>query len=435
MSEAESLFESISDDEIAEIINTPSKFVEEVIGVEPYDYQKEVLNTDSDRIAFVSGRQVGKSRTSAWRALHHALTNPDELILITAPTQRQSSNLFKQIKSEMAESIIPSELWGAERETRTIIEFENDAEIVCLPTGDDGATIRGYTADFIIVDEAAQIEDSVYQQALLPMLATTQGDMMLLSTPHGDRGFLYDAFHQNLSEEYFTQQVPTYQSDLVDDDFIANQQKQLSNINFKQEILGKFVESQNAFFEDELVENTVTKNPDTDTSRIFLGADLARHGDDRSVYTVMDSEFNVVSVEPVDDESLTESIGRVKNLNDSYKFDKIAVDSTGLGAGVVDVLKEDIKRTDVEGVKFTISSKEDLYNTLKEKMQSEEVTIPNNNLMKRELMDIEREFTKAGRQKISHPEGGTDDFADSLALAVHACKSGNVTRQSGMITL
>lgn len=435
MTETESLFEDIPDDEIAEVINTPSKFVETVIGVEPYDYQKEVLDNENDRKAFVSGRQVGKSRTAAWMALHHALTHSNHEILITAPTQRQSSNLFKQIKTEMAESVIPSELWGTERETRTVLEFENGTNLYCLPTGDSGSTIRGYTADYLVVDEAAFIEDEVFEQALMPMLATTDGSMTLLSTPMGDRGFLFNAFNDRLADDYYTKQVPSYRSPLVGDDFVSNQQKQLSNTAFKQEILGKFVENQNSFFPDELVENTVTKNPDMDTSRIFLGVDLARHGDDRSVYTVMDSDFNVVSVDYANDESLTESIGRVKTLNNSYKFDKIAVDSTGLGGGVVDILKDDLNRTDVEGIKFTISSKEDLYNTLREHMEAGEVTFPSHDMMERELMDMEREFTQQGRQKIFHPEGGTDDFADALCLATYACDTGNVTRQSGMITL
>lgn len=429
------MLEGVHPNDIQEVISTPSKFVEEIIGIEPFEYQKGVLDTDNDRVAFVSGRQVGKSRTAAWVALHHALTSPGHQILITAPVQRQSSQLFKQVKKEMGESAVPTNLWGTERETRTVIEFDNGSEILCLPTGDGGATIRGYTADHIIVDEAAFVEDEVFEQALMPMLATTDGDLTLLSTPYGDTGYLYNAFHDKLEDDYFTEQVPTYQSPLVGDEFVSNQQEQLSNTNFKQEILGQFVESQTTFFQEDQVENAVEPNPDTDNSRMFLGVDLARHGTDRSVYITMDAAGNVAHIASDQDTSLAESIGQVKYLHDMYNYEKIVIDETAMGGGVVDMLKDDLQRGLVEGVKFTISTKQSIYNTLKEKLESGEVTIPDNKDLKREMLDLRREFTGQGKMKIHHPDGGTDDYCDSLALAAYAYENGNRVRQTSSVSL
>jgi len=336
----------------------------------------------------------------------------------------------------MAESSVPDGMWGTERETRTIIEFDNDSEIICLPTGDSGATIRGYTAHHIIVDEAAYIDDEVFEQALMPMLATTDGKLTLLSTPKGTAGFAYKAFYDRLEDDYFSKQVPSYQSPLVPDDFINNQQEQLSSIAFKQEILGKFVESESSFFSNSVVENAVVENPTTDTSRMFLGVDLARHGDDRSVYITMDSLGNVVQIDSDQDTSLTDSIGRVKHLNDIHEYEKIAVDETAMGGGVVDLLKDDLRRGTVEGVQFTIKTKQSIYNTLKEGLEQEEedgITIPNHKKLKREMMDLQRSFTAQGKMKIEHPEGGHDDFTDALALAAYACDTGKQPRQTGSI--
>ena len=49
----------------------------------------------------------------------------------------------------------------------------------------------GFTAHFLIMDEAAAIPDEVYSAAT-PMLAATNGNLWLLSTPQGPRGFFYD---------------------------------------------------------------------------------------------------------------------------------------------------------------------------------------------------------------------------------------------------
>ena len=63
-----------------------------------------------------------------------------------------------------------------------------------LPTGESGYGIRGFTIDLLICDEAAFINEEVWQ-AVTPMLAVTGGDIWLLSTPHGREGYYYRCFY------------------------------------------------------------------------------------------------------------------------------------------------------------------------------------------------------------------------------------------------
>ena len=51
--------------------------------------------------------------------------------------------------------------------------------------------MRGFTANFLIVDEAARVPDEVYAAAT-PMLAATNGALWILSTPRGRKGFFYE---------------------------------------------------------------------------------------------------------------------------------------------------------------------------------------------------------------------------------------------------
>lgn len=415
--------------------NPPSEFVETVVGIEPYDYQKAVLDAESDRVAFVSGRQVGKSRTAAWTALHHALTHSGHTVLITAPYRRQSSEIFKQVKHEMSESDIPDKSWGKERETRTVIEFDNGSRILSLPTGDDGSNIRGYTANLIVADEAAFIDDNVFNQVLTPMLAATDGDMVLLSTPYGASGFLHDAFNDNLDDDYFTKQVPSYQSPNVGQDFIATQQRQLSSIEFKQEILGKFEESAKAFFESDNIEAAQDRVIEGNTRERYLGVDPARHGEDRFVCTMMDGEARV-SIEAQEKSSdITECIGQIKDLHDEWQFDQIAIDETALGGGVVDILREDLSRGTVNGVTFSRKKKQELYQSLKSRVENGEISLPDNDRLRTQMLDLEYEFTSGGKMKVEPPDSGHDDFPDSLTLANWALKQGSKVRQTGSVSM
>jgi hypothetical protein len=407
------------------LLDEPSYFVEHYIGIEPFDYQKDFMDHPSNRKAFVSGRQVGKSRSVAWYALWKAVTYPGSEILITAKAQRQSMELFNQVKKEMRQSEISNEDWGVQKDTRTEIHFENGSRIVCLPVGRDGSNIRGYGTDLVIVDEAAFVKDEIFQEVLAPMLAVGENEFILLSTPFGKKGFLYQRFDD---DDWYTKQVPTSANPMVDDEFIEEQRRDLTNTQFKQEILGQFVESSDSFFQREELMNCASDEPvDRESDITFMGVDLAAQGNDSSVYVCVDDNGYVFHIEDKSEAPLTDAMGRIRELDTFYDFTKIVIDSTGLGEGVVDQVEEDLGRK-VEGFKFTNDKKQSLYNTLKNTFQNGDISfyyVPGKNDMAgnklfNQCLELTYSYTSGGKVRIEHPSGGHDDYSDALALAVWA---------------
>jgi len=57
------------------------------------------------------------------------------------------------------------------KSTRTMIELKNGSKIIALPCGPDGATLRGYTADFVVMDEAAFMPEDVIARVVLKRLS------------------------------------------------------------------------------------------------------------------------------------------------------------------------------------------------------------------------------------------------------------------------
>lgn len=408
------------------LLDSPTYFVEHYLGEEPFDYQEDFMDHESNRKAFVSGRRVGKSRTAAWLALWKAVTYSGTEVLVTAKAQRQSMELFNQIQTEMRTSDIPEDQWGVTRSTRTEINFDNGSRIIALPVGRDGSNIRGYGRpnNMIIVDEAAFINDEIFQQVLSPMLAVGDGQFILLSTPFGKKGFLYERFND---PEWYTMQVPTSANPLIDDSFVEEQRKNLTSTQFKQEILGQFVESADSFFTREELIACAHESVDKQGSVTFLGVDLASTGGDESVYVSIDDEGNVFDIEHTTDKPMTDAMGRIRELDSYHDYNKIMVDSTSLGQGTVDQVRESLGKK-VEGFKFSNEKKQSLYNTLKNELQNKNIAfeyIPGkNNLagnkMVNQCLELEYSYTSSGKMRIEHPPGGHDDFSDALALAVWA---------------
>ena len=71
-------------------------------------------------------------------------------------------------------------------------ELANGSRIVALPGNE--RTVRGYAAaDLIIIDEANRVEDDLIS-AVRPMMATSQGRLIALTTPAGKRGWFYESW-------------------------------------------------------------------------------------------------------------------------------------------------------------------------------------------------------------------------------------------------
>jgi hypothetical protein len=131
-------------------------------------------------------RQWGKSTVAAAKAVHRACSEPGSLTLALAPGGRQSGELLRKAKAFVGE--LGMRVRG-DGDNDLSIAFPNGSRIVGLPGNE--AMVRGFTASLILIDEAARVTDGLYR-AMRPSLAVGNGDLWLMSTPYGKRGFFYD---------------------------------------------------------------------------------------------------------------------------------------------------------------------------------------------------------------------------------------------------
>jgi hypothetical protein len=153
----------------------------------PEQWQRSVMCSVAKRLAVLCPRQTGKSTTAAALALNYALHKPNIIVLIVSPSKRQSDLLFaKVIDIFDAAQSRPA----AGRKLAGRLELQNGSRIISLPGNEK--TIRGLSADLIVIDEAAQVPDELFN-TVVPMVAARGGRIVTLSTPFGQRGFFYKA--------------------------------------------------------------------------------------------------------------------------------------------------------------------------------------------------------------------------------------------------
>jgi hypothetical protein len=104
------------------------------------------------------------------------------------------------------------------------------------------------------MDEAAFMPEDVIASVIFPMLATTNGTAIMLSTPWGRNHIFYRSFK---NPDYWSQHVRAEDCPLISKEFLEEQRREIGDLRFKMEYEAEFVEEENSFFSQDLIRECV----------------------------------------------------------------------------------------------------------------------------------------------------------------------------------
>jgi len=378
-------------------------------------WQQDVLDTKGN-ICLVSGRQVGKSFIISIKAAIAALSKPRQTIMIVAATERQAYLLFEKTLAFIEQNDSKAIKKGKFRPTKTRLNLRNGSTIHCLPVGLSGYGIRGYTVNQLYVDEAAFVNDDVFT-AILPMLSTTKGDLILLSTPHGRKGFLYEASNRTDFKQF---RISSEECERHDIEFLNTQKDMMTKKEYAQEYLGHFIDDLDQFFPDKLIKSVMKRQrqPYNPEFHYYMGVDIARMGSDESTFEVVyKKKDRIYQVDNhITKKTLTTNTTRlIKVFKEKFNLKKIYIDSRGVGAGVLDQCLEDndLKRNivpidnaakdltyDSSRPKKRKLNKEELYTNLLRLMEQGKIDLLDDSEIFQSLKSVQYEYTNDGDIRI-----------------------------------
>ena len=410
-------------------IKGPVDFAVKVLGIEPFDYEAKLLEDLSKRIVACMGRQTGKTTTIAMKAIEFTYTNTNVTVLITAPSLRQSMIMFDRIATFVYSSARLRN--KVVRATRTLIHFDNGSRIIALPCSEH--LLRGYTANMVILDEASWIPEEVITQVLFPMLTTTQGYAIFLSTPWDKNHFFYRAF---VNPAYSVHKVKSEECPLVTKEFLDEMRHNMTKEAFLMEYEAEFVEALNSYFPQDLIRKCVelaqklsvdlygSLEAPFPSGDYYAGVDFGKLAD-YSVIMVLKREGDVLKLVYMHQFPLetpyTQVIGHLVRAHQKLKFRKVLVDQTGVGEPVLEEIRNQ-GLGNVEGVKFTIQTKEELLSSLKIIMEQSRLAIPYQRQLCTQINEQQYAYSKSGHLQFSHPANTHDDMLWALALSVYAAR-------------
>lgn len=204
-------------------------------GMTPDPWQSRLLRRHPPRALINTSRQAGKSSVAGAAALHRAAVKSRTTVVAVSPTQRQSALLVSKVK-RFAEAM------GLKlaKSNSLSVELANESVIYALPGSPD--SVRGYSPELLIIDEAAYTTEALYT-ACLPMLAATQGDLICISTPNGQQGWFWAEWAGHGAEGWMRIEVPYTEISRITPAFIKQQRASMSRERFATEYECAFISS------------------------------------------------------------------------------------------------------------------------------------------------------------------------------------------------
>lgn len=412
-----------------EALDDEVQFAKKILNFNPYLYQEGFLRDRSNLIAACCGRQVGKTTLTAIKALHFALAYSPTQVLIVSAGLRQSMILFNRILGFIDQSFAATILL-VER-TRTRVKFANESEIVALPCGRDGSTLRGFTSDMVILDEANFIPKIVIDSVIRPTTITRpNARIIMLSTPWAKDHPFYEAMTKP-ELGFRTYRWPTSINPQVTEERLELERKTMGEYDFDREYNANFIDDQFTYFPSKLVLGCTDdyaldaepKPGETRKGTYYVGIDFGKHMDHAVIAVIQeqaDHKLRLVYLREFQLEtSYTAIIGTIRTLNNVYHFRGGRLDQTGVGEPLYEQIREFAPY--IGGVTFTARTKQDILSKLLLTMERKDITIPREpQRLLTQLTQQRCEPTEQGTLRFTHPTGTHDDLAWAFALAVYA---------------
>jgi hypothetical protein len=416
-------------------------FVREVLGVDPDPWQVEFLEAISRgerKISVRSGHGVGKSTVASWAMIWYMLTRGPAKIVVTAPTSSQLYDaLFAELKRWVKE--LPN-AWGDRLEVKTDrIEMRAAPQESFISARTSRAeqpeALQGVHSDHVmlVADEASGIPESVFEAAAGSM-SGHNAVTILLGNPTKSSGFFFDT-HNRLKDEWWTRRVSCYDSKRVSEAYIkdmASRYGEESNA-FRVRVLGEFPRTDDdTLIGVELVDSAFHRDVETTDTQTVWGLDVARFGTDATALAKRKGNA-VTEIRKWRGLDLMQTTGAVVAEYEAMKPEdrpvEILVDSIGLGAGVVDRLRElnlpargiNVAESPAMGTIY-VNLRAELWGKMKAWLEKRDCKIPKDESLLAELVSPRYSFNSNGKMKLESKDEmrkrgiGSPDMADALAL-------------------
>lgn len=365
-----------------------------------------------------SKRQVGKSLLLIGELLYFAINYKGTVNGCISPTLNQSRKLYKEIlKITQDTGVIRKK-----NDSLLEIEFINGSTIL-FKSAEQRDNLRGYTYNFLCIDEAAYISDEIYG-IVKPSTDVHKAPTLIVSTPKFRLGFFFELFSKGQTGDF--PNIHSYDfnnydtSCLLSKESLEMYRQMLPKNQFLTEYLGEFMDSDSSVFSGFM---ECIKQPKNDEYKeLFVGIDWGNGtNNDDTVICGINERGEQVFLEYFNNKNTTEQIEYIYQYLVAYlpKIKKILCECNSLGKPLTELLRNKInKMSMVEDWITTNESKARLVSQMQVAFEQQQIILLLDETQKAQLSMYECTYNlKTGNISYNAPNGAHDDICIALMLS------------------
>jgi len=403
-------------------------FAEEVLGVTLYDYQKEMLYKikNNDMVAFIAGRQVGKSFVMAIVALYLAFTEVCN-VAVASRSLDQAQLLYlimKQFilpKRQLADSVSNLSKEG--------ITFKNGSTIKFF-SGLTPEGILGMSKCHLIVDEFTFIGNRFFELAN-PVRAVGSKKLICAGTAgYVDRSlWSWQLWFQNEDIEKMT--IPSSANPNITEEFLQSQRRIFDSDTYAALYECQWVDQADKWFSwkvvhaatEDYVANAVIPEKDA-VYNIGIDPSYSGTGDYACISVVKRFEvvrdkvrvpaYRLVYFYRFKPETMEELLAQINFVREAYGQQVNSVVVDGSDFRLVEALEN--MGLYVTPYNFASEGRNNLMKTLKATIEQGRLILPNDMDLIREFCSLKYRVTSFGRLQITSP--GHDDQVVAIGMSI-----------------
>jgi phage FluMu gp28-like protein len=388
----------------------------------PHPGQLDFLLCDAKVRVLACGRRWGKTEACAAAIVGELLDKQPSHHLILAPTLDQAKLLFQRVDSLLYEVLGHPEDLPYDLRRSPFPKLTYGDSTVVARSGHVGRTLRGNQATHVVVDEAAFVPEELIAEVAMPMLATNNGRLTLISTPSGLNHF-WKFFRMGEDREHgvWSRTAPSSESPYVSAEFLQVQRQLISERAFEVEYEAKFVDAQDAVFLSETIDACVVPEPPINLNPGSIGIDWARYFDFTAVAVLGQGEdaAHLVELRQFNRQSWPDMVAEAAEIARRHPNAVVAADGTGTGDPVTGMLLDLLPGRVVKSIRFDASTKRDLIEGLRMRLERRQISLPSHPELIKQLKHFRTTVSAAGNRRMNAPSGYHDDLVIALALAAY----------------
>ena len=375
--------------------------------------QKKVMKHPARFKVVACGRRWGKTELGKTVLLLNSVWDKKRGWWL-APTVIMASQVWRDLKASVRQ--LPG-ISVSESERR--IDIAGGGMIAVRSTHHPD-NLRGEGLDLAVLDEAAFMEPRVWPEIVRPMLTTTRGRALFLSTPFG-RNWFWEQFKTGMDgevEEWMSFQFTTANSPFIAPEELEGIRRQTSEHVWRTEYLAEFSDESGQVFRG-IRAAVLPFAPDApEASHLYVaGVDWGRHHDYTVIAVIDATARRMVALDRFNNIGWRLQRGRLQALATHWRPQLIWAEANSIGAPNIEALQDE--GLPMRSFLTTSKSKSPLIESLALAIERGYLGLLDDPVLLGELAGFSLERLPGGGYRYGAPPGSHDDTVIATALAWH----------------